>query len=173
MGGIAVKRQTGVSTAGIALVVVVLAAGGGGFLGWQQHQELARTKTDLASTKSALDKASADAATAKADAGAARKELEEQKAAFEQMRADRDAAKAFLETERAHAARLQGELSLAREQIAHMRTRPSSPAQYAPPSVVQPRPLTIQAIPAPRPQGAVMSPMQAAPAPAQGFGRQQ
>jgi uncharacterized protein HemX len=167
------NRQAGISTAGIALVIVVLAAGGGGFLGWQQHQELDRIKTELAGAKSALDKASADARTAKADAAGARKELDDQKAAFEQMRVDRDAAKAFLETEKTHAARLQDELSLAREQIAHLRTRSPSPAQYSQPVVVRPQPMRIEAIPAPRPQGAVMSPMQAAPAPGQGFGRTQ
>ncbi|HEY3074012.1 MAG TPA: hypothetical protein VGJ74_02440 [Burkholderiales bacterium] len=148
------NKQSGVSTAGIALAIVVLGAAGGGFLGWQQHQELGRIKTELASAKSALDKAAADARTAKADAAGARKELDEQKASFEQMRVERDAAKAFLDTERAHAARLQGELSLAREQNAHLRTRASPPPQYSQPTALQPRPMAIRAGPAGRAVGA-------------------
>jgi len=170
----AVKRQAGISTAGIALVVVVLAAGGGGFLGWQQHQELARTKTDLAGTKSALDKASADARTAKADAAAARKEVEEQKAALQQVRIEADSAKAFMESEKAHSARLQSELSLAREQIAHLRTRSSSPAQYSQqPMIVRPVPARIEAIQVQRGTaiGVGVPPQQAAPAPGQGYAR--
>ena len=66
------KRQSGVSTAAVALVLVVIGSAAGGYFGWQQHQELGRTRIDLASTKSALDKASADARAAKADAAAAR-----------------------------------------------------------------------------------------------------
>jgi uncharacterized protein HemX len=168
------KKQSGVSTAGIALVVVVLAAGGGGFFGWQQHQELARTKTDLAGTKSALDQASADARTAKAEAAAARKELDDQKSAFEQAKSERDSAVAFLESEKAHAARLQGELTLAREQIVHMRTRSASPA-YAPqqPTTVRVIPSRIEAIQVQRGQavGVGVNPM--APQSGQGYSRPQ
>jgi uncharacterized protein HemX len=148
------KKQSGVSGVGIVLAIVVLGAAGGGYLGWQQHQELARTKTELASTRSALDKANADARAARADAAAARKAFEDQTAALEQARSERDSAKAFLENEKTHAARLQAELGLAREQLAYMRAR-GSPAQYSqPPTVVRPRPMVIQALPAPRPQGA-------------------
>ena len=82
--------------------------------------------------------AAADARTAMNQAASARKELDEQKATFEQMRAERDAAKAFLDTERTHAARLQGELNLAREQIAQLRVRGTPPPQYAQPTTVQP-----------------------------------
>ena len=121
------KKQSGVSTAGIALVIVVLGAAGGGFFGWQQHRELGRLRVELVNAKGALNQAAS-----------ARKELDEQKASFEQMRVERDAAKAFLDTERTHAARLQGELSLAREQIAQLRVRATPPPQYAQPTTVQP-----------------------------------
>lgn len=169
------NKQSGISTAGIALVVVVLAAGGGGFFGWQQHQELARTSIDLASTKSALDKASADARAAKADAAAARKELDEQKATFEQVRVERDAAKAFLESEKTHAARLQEDLALAREQIAYLRTRSPGSGRYSDPGVI-PRavvvqPSRIEAIQVHRPQAVGVSPQQGAAQPAQGYVR--
>jgi chromosome segregation ATPase len=140
----------------------VLAAAGGGFFGWQQHQELGRTKSELTNTRGALDKAAAEARTAKADAASARKELDDQKASFEQMRVERDAAKAFLDTERAHSARLQQDLTLAREQMAYMRSRSSSPARVAEPMLVQPRPARIEAIrTAPR---AVAAPAPATPA---------
>jgi uncharacterized protein (DUF3084 family) len=145
------KKQTGVSIAGIALVIVMLGAAGGGFFTWQQF---GRIKAELAYTKSELDKAVAEARTAKTDAATARKELAEQKANFEQMRVERDAAKAFLDTEREHAARLQGELTLAREQITQLRVRNAPPPQQAQPMVIQPRITGIRAAPAGRAVGA-------------------
>ncbi len=162
------KRQSGISTAGIALVVVALGAAGGGAFAWQQHQELARARIELASTKSALDQASADARTAKADAATARKEVEDQKAALQQARSDAESAKTFMESEKAHAARLQAELTLAREQIAFMRAR-AQPAQYSQPSIVQPRPIAVErsAIQGMQVQRAAPA---AAPAPAAGQG---
>lgn len=148
------KRQSGISTAAVALVLVVTGAAAGGYFGWQQHQELGRTRVDLASTKSALDKASADARAAKADAAAARKELDEQKLALQQARSEAETAKTFLESEKAHAARLQEDLKLAREQVAFLRARPG-PAQFAPPTLApQPRPMVIRAAPAGRAVGA-------------------
>src|SRR5258708_21540421 len=114
----------------IALLIVVLAAAGGGFFGWQQHQELARVKSDLSATKASLDQATGEARNAKADAMSAKKELEDQKAALQQARVDVDAAKGFLEMEKSHSARLQQELVLAREQIAYMRTRSFVPGCY-------------------------------------------
>lgn len=143
------KRQSGISTAAVALVLVVLGAAAGGYFGWQQRQELDRTRSDLASTKSALDKASADARAAKADAAAARKEVEDQKAALQQARSEADSAKSFLETEKAHSTRLQTDLALAREQIAYLRTRGGgAPALMAPqqPMIVRPVPSRIEAI---------------------------
>jgi uncharacterized protein HemX len=142
------KRQSGISTAGLALVLVVIAAGAGGFFGWQQHQELGRTRSELALTKSSLDKASAEARAAKTDAAAARKELEEQKAALQQARSEAENLKAFLDTEKAHSVRLQADLALAREQIAYLRTRGA--AAYVPsqqmPMTVRPAPSRIEAI---------------------------
>src|SRR5438552_7229530 len=112
------NRQSGVSTAGIALVIVVLGAAGGSFFGWQQHQDLARLRVELVNAKGALNQATSDARTAMNQAASARQELDQQKASFDQMRVERDAAKAFLDTERVHAARLQCELGLGPEQVA-------------------------------------------------------
>jgi len=155
-------KQGGVSTAGVALVIVLLGAAGGGFFAWQEHQELMLAKSELASTKSTLDQASADARTAKADAAAARKECEDQKAALQQARSDAESAKAFMESEKAHAARLQAELTLAREQMAFMRAR-AQPAQYSQPTLVRPQPIRVEAI-----RGSQVQ--RAAPAPASGQG---
>src|SRR4051812_16338076 len=115
------KKQTGISTAGIALVVALLAAAGSGAFAWQQRQDLLLTKADLTSTKAALDQATTEARAAKAEAVAAKKELDDQKAALQQARIDADAAKGFLEMEKAHSARLQQELVLAQEQMAYLR----------------------------------------------------
>jgi uncharacterized protein HemX len=142
------KRQSGISTAGLALVLVALAAGAGGFVGWQQHQELGRTKSELALTRTSLDKASADARAAKSDAATARKELEDQKAALQQARSEADTMKTFLESEKAYSVRLQADLALAREQIVFLRTRGSpafAPSQQVP-MIVRPAPSRIEAI---------------------------
>jgi multidrug efflux pump subunit AcrA (membrane-fusion protein) len=114
----------------IVLAIVILAAAGGGYFGWQQHQDLQRTKADLATTKASLDQATAEARNAKADAAAARKEVADQKAALQQARSDVESAKSFLEMEKIHSARLQQELTLTREQIAYLRTRSSGPGRY-------------------------------------------
>ena len=127
----------------IVLAIVVLAAAGGGYFGWRQHQDLMQTKSDLAATKTALAKASADANAAKADAAAARKEVEDQKAALQQARIDAEVAGKFLEMEKVHSARLQQELTLAREQMAYMRARGAAAGGRIPPEmvpmIVQPR----------------------------------
>jgi len=113
----------------IVLVIVLLAAAGGGYFGWQQHQDLARIKGELATTKTALDKANADANEAKTEAAAARKAVEDQKAELQQAKMDVEAAGKFLEMEKAHSARLQQELTLAREQIAYISARSSGNAR--------------------------------------------
>jgi uncharacterized protein HemX len=156
------NRQTGISTAGLALVLVLLAAAGGGYFGWQQHQELGRTRADLATTRTGLDKASADARAAKADAATARKELEEQKAALQQARSDADTAKVFLESEKAHSLRLQADLKLAREQMAYLQARSNATRFDSPSPVAPPKPMVIRAAPA----GIQAIQAQPAPAPA-------
>jgi uncharacterized protein HemX len=155
------KRQSGISTAAVALILVVAGSAAGGYFGWRQHQELGRTRADLASTKIALDKASADALAARADAAAARKEVEEQKAALQQARSEAETAKTFLESEKAHSARLQADLVLAREQMAYLRARASS-GFGAPTLVAPPKPMVIRAAPA----GVQAIQAQPAPAPA-------
>jgi uncharacterized protein HemX len=135
------NNQSGISTLGIVLAVVVVAAAGGGFYVWHEHQQLVQVQRELAETKSALDKASAQARAAKDEASAARKELDEQKMALAQLKVDRDTAVAFLESEKAHSARLQAELTSAREQLAVLRSRS---APYAQPTLApQPRPIPV------------------------------
>jgi septal ring factor EnvC (AmiA/AmiB activator) len=132
------NNQSGISTLRIVLAVVIVAAAGGGFYVWQEHRELRQAQRELAETKSALDNATAQARAAKDDAAAARKELDEQKTTLAQLKVDRDAAVAFLESEKAHSARLQTELSAAREQIALLRRA----TPYAQPTLA-PRPAPV------------------------------
>lgn len=170
------KRQSGISTAAVALVLVVIGAAAGGYFGWQQHQELGRTRADLATTKAGLDKASADARAAKADAMAARKELDDQKAALQQARSEAETAKTFLEGEKAHSARLQADLKLAREQMAYLRSRGFGgpvPVEAQRPMVIRAAPAGVRAIqaqPAPAPVG--VNPTQPQPS-TPGYGRPQ
>jgi septal ring factor EnvC (AmiA/AmiB activator) len=135
------NKQSGISTLRIVLAVVVAAAAGSGFYVWHEHQQLMQAQRELADTKSALDKATAQARAAKDEAAAARKELEEQKATLAQLKTDRDTAVAFLESEKAHSARLQAELTTTREQLAVLRSR-SVP--YAQPTLApQPRAVPV------------------------------
>ena len=159
------NNQSGISTIGIVLAVVVLAAAGGGaFYIWQAHEQLAQSRRELAETKSALDKASAQARAAKDEATAARKELDEQKMTLAQLKVDRDTAVAFLESEKAHSARLQAELTSAREQLAVLRTRAlpyGQPAITRPTLAPQPMPLPVMGN-----RGSARSAARAASAPA-------
>jgi hypothetical protein len=139
------NNQSGISTLRMVLAMVVVAAAGGGFYVWHEHQQLVQAQRELAETKSALDKATAQAGAAKEEAAAARKELEEQKATLAQLKVDRDTAVAFLESEKAHSARLQAELTTAREQLAVLR---SHSVPYAQPTISRPT-LAPQPVPLP------------------------
>ena len=103
----------------IVAVVAVLAA-------LVTSQAAALNPKTEAAAKTALDKANADANAAKTEAAAARKAVEDQKAELTQARMDIEAAGKFLEVEKMHSARLQQELTLAREQMAYIRGRNTS-----------------------------------------------
>ncbi len=132
----------------IAIAVVALAAAGGsGYYAWQQHAELQRANAELATTRASLARSSADLRAAREQVTAMQKDLDEQKGIAEMARADRDSARNLLAAEVTQGERVRAELQLMREQLAFVRGR-QSPAQYAPPSVVQPRPMVIRAAPA-------------------------
>ncbi len=150
----------------VVLAIVVLAAAVGGYFGWQQHQELLRTKGELASTQATLEKASAEANAARTEAAAARKAVEDQKAELQQAKSDAEAAGKFLEMEKVHSARLQQELTLAREQIAYMSARSSGSPRYPAgmvPMPVQPRIEAIRIAPSSIQGRAVGAPAPARP----------
>jgi len=156
--------QSGISALGIVLGVVVVAAAAGGFYAWQEHRQVMQLHRELVETKGALDTASAQARAAKDEAAAARKELDEQKTMLGQLKVDRDAAVAFLESEKAHSARLQAELTSAREQLAVLRSRSlpyGQPAVSRPTLAPQPMPLPVMGN-----RGSARSAARAAPAPA-------
>ena len=151
------KTQAGISTIGAAIIAAVVAGGGAGAVAWQQHQQLAHVRGELAESQVALQTANASANAARTQLAAVRKELDEQKMAFEQVRADRDSARVLLEAEKQHGERLRGELTLAKDQLAFMRTR-QMPAY---PTTVQPQILRVAPATS-RPQAVgVGSPVQA------------
>lgn len=163
------NNQSGISALGIVLAVVVAAAAGGGLFVWQEHQQLMQAQRELAETKSALEKATAQARAAKDEATAARKELDEQKMTLAQLKADRDTAVAFLESEKAHSARLQAELTSTREQLAVLRSRAvpyGQPALSRPTLAPQPMPLPVMGN-----RGSARSAARAASAPASDAGQ--
>jgi multidrug efflux pump subunit AcrA (membrane-fusion protein) len=159
----------------IVLIIVLLAAAGGGYFGWQQHQDLARLKGEFATTKTALDKANADANAAKTEAAAAMKAVEDQKAELQQAKLDVEAAAKFLEMEKAHSARLQQELTLAREQIAYISARSSGSSRLPAgmiPMPVQPQIREIRIAPSSIQGRAVSRGMPAQPSgPSEGYAR--
>jgi hypothetical protein len=105
-----------------------------------------------------------EARVAKERAAELAKELDEQKLMLVGLRSERDSAKLLLAAEKTHGERVRAELALAQQQIAYLRARAGVPAQFAPPTLAPQRPMVIQAVPAPRPQGAA-APAQAAPYP--------
>ena len=128
----------------VLAVIAVLALGGAaasGYEAWQKAGELERTRSELASTASALEKAKAETRAARDEVSAARKDLAEQKSALDQMRSEVAAAAAFLEAEKAIQARLRQELSLANEKLALFTRRPQQTITDV--RVIQP---SIQAI---------------------------
>jgi uncharacterized protein HemX len=139
-----------------AIIVAIIAcgaAGAAGFYAWQQKQELDRTASELATTRATLTRANDELRKARETLARVVQELQEQQAAAEKMRSERDSAVTFLIQEKAYGERLRAELTLAQKQLAFVRTRQSL-APIAPPTVVQPRPMVIRALPAPRPQSA-------------------
>lgn len=141
----------------IVALVGVAAAAGAGYYGWQQRQELDRASAELTTTRAALSRATGELRKARETLAEAAKELEGQQAANDRLRTERDAAVAFLMQEKAYGERLRGELTLAQQQIAFMRSRgaPPAAARYEPTLAPAPiRPMVIQALPAARPQSA-------------------
>jgi hypothetical protein len=160
------KTQAGISAIGAAVIAAVVAGGGAGAVAWQQHQQLTRVRGELAESQVAVQTANASANAARTQLAAVRKELDEQKMAFEQVRAELNSARVLFEAEKQHGERLRAELTLAKEQLAFMRTR-QMPAY---PSAAEPR--VIRVAPAySRPQAVgVGSPVQGqAVRPQQGF----
>ena len=156
------NNQYGMSALGIVLALVVVAAAAGGFYVWHEHQQFMQLHRELAETKNALGQATAQARAAKDEATAARKELDEQKMTFAQLKVDRDTAVAFLESEKAHSARLQAELTSTREQLAVLR---SCALPYGQPAISRPT-LAPQPMPLPATgnRGSARSAARAAPA---------
>jgi hypothetical protein len=153
----------------IAAVVLAVAVAGGGYAGWRLYGELGKLRVELAATKSELEKSRTEARVAKERTAEVTKELDEQKIFTTALRAERDSARLLMEATQRHNERMQQELQLAMQQVAYLRARAGGggmPAQMTPQLAPQRAPMIIQAIPAPRPQGAAV----AAPVPGQGYG---
>ncbi|HUQ73945.1 MAG TPA: hypothetical protein VM183_04400 [Burkholderiales bacterium] len=136
------KRQAGISTIGAAIIAAVVAGGGAGAVAWQQHQQLVQVRGELAESQAALQTAVASANAARNQLIVVRKELDEQKMAAEQLRAELNSARVLFEAEKQHGERLRAELTLAKEQLAFMRTRQLAPV--AAPTLVRPQILRVE-----------------------------
>lgn len=154
----------------ITAVILAAAVAGGGYAGWKLYSELGHLRIELASTKQSLEQAKNETRVAKEKAIAVEKELDEQKIQLTAARAERDSARLLQESAFRQTERLQAELQLAQRQVEYLRLRTNvPPSQLMVPQAVRERPMIIQAIPAPRPQGAAV----AAPVPGQGYGGRQ
>jgi hypothetical protein len=153
----------------ITAVLLVAAVAGGGYAGWKLNSELGRLRIEVASTKQALEQAKAEARLSKEKAVALEKDLDEQKFQVTAIRAERDSAKVLQQAALRHSERMQQDLQLAQRQIEYLRARAGVSAGQALPQLAPQRPMIIQALPAPRPQGAAVP----APVPGQGYGGRQ
>ncbi|HXR58845.1 MAG TPA: hypothetical protein VN747_05970 [Burkholderiales bacterium] len=132
----------------LAAVLALAALAAGGFA-WHTRQALSETRRELAGVKSQLEKTQGELKTAQVEAETRRKQAEAQKAALEQAQAEVNAARHFLEAERAMNTRLREELVLAKSHAAQ--PRPAA-AQGLPPGLVLPqlapqRPLEVRMAP--------------------------
>lgn len=155
------KRQQGISTMAAVVIAALVAGGGVGAVAWQQHQQLVQTRTQLAETQAQLQTATSSLNAARTQLATMKKELDEQKLALDQVRAERDSAKVLLDAEKQYGERIRAELTLAREQLAFMRSRQTP--TYARPQAIQPQ--IIRVVPAPG--GSAIGAARIAPAPAQ------
>ena len=156
------NRQIGISSIGAALLAAVVAGGGAGAYAWHQHQGLVQARGELTRARADLQTATASLGAARTQLETVRKELDDQKSALDQARAERDSAKVLFEAEKQRGERLQADLTLAREQLAYMRTR-QAPA-FAAPQLVQPQILRVM----PAQGGRAIGRASPAPAPLQG-----
>ena len=127
----------------VALLLALAATGAVAFA-WQEHQELAETRAELALANGQLQKARAERQALQTELAALRKEAMAAKLAMDQMQADLTAARSFLETEKAATLRLRDDLAKAKEQLASASRRGS---QFGAPTAVSPRPATVRAAP--------------------------
>jgi len=153
----------------ITAVLLAVAVAGGGYAGWKLYSEMGQLRIALVTARQSLEQAKAEASAAKDKVIAVQKDLDEVKFQATALRAERDSAKVMQEAAIRHSERMQQELQLAQQQIQYLRARAGVSASQALPQLAPQRPMVIQAIPAPRPQGAAV----AAPVPGQGYGGRQ
>ena len=154
----------------ITAVLLVAAVAGGGYAGWKLYSELGRLRVEVANTKQELERAKIEVSVAKEKAVVLQKDLDEERFQVTAMRTERDSARVMQQAALRHSERMQQELLLAQQQIQYLRARAGVSAGQALPQLAPPqRPMVIQALPAPRPQGAAV----AAPVPGQGYGPSQ
>jgi hypothetical protein len=153
----------------ITAVLLAAAVAGGGYAGWKLYSELGRLRVEVVNTKQALEQAKTEARVTREKAVALQKDLDEQKIQVTALTAERDSARVLQQAALRHSERMQQDLLLAQQQIAYLRARAGVSATQGLPQLAPQRPMIIQALPAPRPQGAAV----AAPVPGQGYGGRQ
>ena len=150
----------------ITAVLLVAAIAGGGYAGWKLYSEMGQLRIALVTARQSLEQAKTEASVAKEKVSAVQKELDEVKFQATALRTERDSARVMQEAALRHNDRMQQELELAKRQVEYLRARAGVSATQGLPQLAPQRPMIIQAIPAPRPQGAAV----AAPVPGQGYG---
>ncbi len=152
----------------ITAAVLVVAIGAGGYAGWKAYSEMGNLRIELSLARQELEKSKNETRVAKEKAIAVEKELDEAKIQVTSLRTERDSARVLQESAMRQAERLGEELQVAQRQVEYLRLRTNVPPSQLggmPQLAPQQRPMVIQALPAPRPQGAAV----AAPVPGQGY----
>lgn len=119
----------------LAAAASVAALAAGGFAGYT-YLQLDETRRELAGARGLLDKAKTELKTLQAEAETLRKQAAAQKISLEQAQADLNAARQFLESERAASARLREELGMAMAMARAAQSGRAAAAQGLPPSAL-------------------------------------
>jgi hypothetical protein len=154
----------------IAAALLAVAIAGGGYAGWRVYAELGNVRAELTGTKVALEQAKTEAKAAKEKTNELARERDELKIAEAGLRAERDSARMLIESAQRQNERMAQDMVLMQQQLAYLRARAGTPAQFAQPQLMPQRPMVIQALPAPRPQSATVGVSVSAPVPGQGYG---
>lgn len=119
------QRESGISVVMVVALLAVLVAAGAGFFAWRNTAQIGQLQSELATTKTSLDKARAELRKTTQELAVASKEAKDLKVVTDRLILERDAVRVSMENEQAAGVRLRAELELAKDQISYFSARSS------------------------------------------------